>query len=135
MGIEYSSGIFLPSIKFLLSADIIRLQSRIIKYRLHCPSALLNKQQVKAILGISDMQAYIVFKLFDEQAVNRVSALDLFGAMALASEESLDNRVRFIFNLMDTDRNNCISQTDANILLFCVARGEFKCTESVTILI
>lgn len=123
MGVEYSSGIFLPSARFLLGLDLTHVRARLTKLRVNAPTTLLSKQQLRALLDLSDVQAFTVLRLFDFNAAHAVSALDLLGAIGLAAADTIDDRLRFLFDLMDADGDNCLSEVDANILFYCVCRG------------
>ena len=74
-------------------------------------------------MGFTDTQIYLLLKLFDYQLLNKVSSLDLFGAMALSSSDDLESKFRFLFRLMDQNRDNFLSSSDVETLFICVSRG------------
>ena len=123
MGPQHSSGIFHPSLGFLINCDLVSLEARILKCRIQTSSSLLTSRQIQTTMGFTDTQIYLLLKLFDYQLLNKVSSLDLFGAMALSSSDDLESKFRFLFRLMDQNRDNFLSSSDVETLFICVSRG------------
>ena len=123
MGIQYSAGMLLPELRFITQRNIAVIEARLLRFHISCPSALLGKSDIQRILQLSEVEIFQVLQAFDYKHQFKVSALDLLGAVALSSAEDLETKLRFLFRIMDTNRDNYLSRVDTEILLFCVCRG------------
>lgn len=130
MGIQYSAGMLLPELRFLTQRNLAVIEARLLKHHIHCPSALLSKSDIQSILRLSETEMFQVLHAFDYRLQFKVSALDLLGAIALGAAEDLETKLRFLFVMMDSNRDNYLSRVDTEILLFCVCRGEFSLLRS-----
>lgn len=123
MGIQYSAGMLLPELRFLTQRSLPVIEARLLKHRIHCPSALLSKADIQRVLHLSEEEMFQVLRTFDYNLQFRVSALDLLGAVGLTAAEDLETKLRFLFSLMDSNRDSFLSRVDTETLLFCVCRG------------
>jgi hypothetical protein len=130
MGSQFSSGPF-RNVKDLVNHDLVRVKSIMFRYektvdRNFHETTFMTKKQFQYTLKLNDRQTYNLFARFDPDGFGRIPALDVFGALALASSANPGEKIGFCFILMDLDKDDHISKIDLLLLLQCVTRGFSK---------
>jgi Ca2+-binding EF-hand superfamily protein len=64
-----------------------------------------------------------LFRRFDPVMKGYIPALDLWGALVLASTCTATEKINFLFDLMDLDRDEHLSREDLAIIMRCSTRG------------
>lgn len=69
------------------------------------------------------IRADLQFQLLDRRAQGRVSALDIFAGLALLCHDSMENRLRFVFKMVDFTRNGALNMAELILLFGSSLRG------------
>jgi len=130
MGSNFSSGAF-KNCKDLINHDLVRVKSIMLRYektvdRNFQEYTFMTKQQFQWTLKLNDRQVYILWRRYDPEGFGRIPAIDVIGALALASSDNPGEKISFIFSLMDLDKDDHLSKLDLTMLLRCVTRGFSK---------
>eukprot|EP01038_Epipyxis_sp_PR26KG_P010543 gene10543-14165_t len=133
MGVQYSkviqkvnvaeelnfSGLSLIDIR----TKMLRISRKYNKYGTY----FLNKNDIKLIFdNFDDIQIYKCFTIFnDKNSVNplQISSLDFFGGLTLLSQDNMEDKVIFLYQMGDLDEDDFMSYDDLFILLSSISRG------------
>lgn len=64
-----------------------------------------------------------LFRRFDPEMKGYIPSLDLWGALVLASSCTATEKINFLFDLMDLDRDEYLSPVDLALIMRCSTRG------------
>ena len=135
MGSNFSTGAFRPEILNFVNRDLIYIKSRVYRFRKMLDrnfeeDTFITKRQLQWILQLNDLDTYYVFKLFDTGNKGKISRIEFFGALALATSDSPNDKIGFCFTLSDDDGDEHLSQVDFETAVLCVTRG-FSCLKEI----
>lgn len=83
----------------------------------------ISQSEVQHILKLTPRQSYELFNLLDHEKLRRIPVFDLWGALALATSNSMGEKITFLFELIDFNRDEFISALDLQTMLICATRG------------
>ena len=69
------------------------------------------------------IRADLQYTVLDRRCQGRVSALDIFVGLALLVHDSMENRIRFVFKLVDFTRNGALNMAELILLFGSALRG------------
>ena len=89
MGSNFSAGGFPDEVTPLTNIDLTNLYGKLHKFertvqRDFDDNVFMTKRQFQYTLGLSDKETFKLFRRFDPDGQGRISAIELWGAMALA---------------------------------------------------
>ena len=133
MGTNYSAGPFPHRLLAVFKElSLLRVRALMLKFeKMRQPlldvvrrdELFVSRDEAKRLFKLKIMQTYELFRLMDHEHLGRISMLDLWGALALASLNSPDEKVEFLFNLVDYQRGGYVSRTNLQTLMVCATRG------------
>lgn len=129
MGSNYSVGPFPKVTRKLANLDLVtEAKPKIYRYertvnRVYGDNILMNRKQFQFTFEFSDTATYRIFSLFDPENREFIPALDIWGAIVLAASSTPQDKINYLFYLMDTDHDQYINKLDFDMLLRCVTRG------------
>ncbi|XP_010170512.1 guanylyl cyclase-activating protein 1, partial [Antrostomus carolinensis] len=88
------------------------------KFMNQCPSGQLTLHELKAILGLRDMNpqanTYVeqVFRVFDTNRDGFIDFLEFIAAINLVIRGKIDQKLKWYFKLYDADGNGCIDKKE-----------------------
>ena len=133
MGASYSAGPIAPALASFVGLPLEEVRRRRLAFmRLIIAehgggtnaAFSMNRSQFTQIHGLKQAEdSYRLFKAFDPVGNGSFNSIDLFGAQALLSRDTLDARLRFILGLIDLNRDNRLNPSELSIVLRCVTRG------------
>lgn len=140
MGSNFSVGPFVRDCKILVNLSLVRVQTALIRFERTLnkdfdDNMFMDRKQFQWAFELSDVSTYKIFSRFDEQNRGYVPALDVWGAIVLASVAPTPDKINFLFYMMDTNHDQYLSYTDAEILTRSVTRGfsKLKALPSVSV--
>ena len=69
------------------------------------------------------IRADLQYQILDRRSQGRVSALDVFAGLSLLCHDSMENRLRFVFKLVDFTRNGALNMAELILLFGASLRG------------
>lgn len=133
MGTNYSSGPFPLRLQSVFKElSLTRVRALMLKFEklrrgqvdvVKRDALFLSRDEVKRLFKLKVMQVYEMFRLLDHEHLGRISVLDLWGALALSTQNSPDDKVEFLFRMMDYAKSGYLSRTDLQTLMVCATRG------------
>ena len=128
MGSNYSSGPFPKDVLLFVNLDLAVIQAKIYRFQKsgedHSDYNLfMTKRQFKHTFQLSDQLTFRLFHRFDREGYGRVPSLDVWAALALASNAEVIEKINFLFSLSDINRDRCLSAVDLEVLIICCTRG------------
>jgi hypothetical protein len=127
MGSQFSSGAFVD-VKGLVGLSLVQVRSLYLRFekcidRNFEEYTFMMKRHFQWTLRLSDRRTYNLFRRFDTQSYGRIPTLDLFGALTLAAESDPGSKVHALFALVDTNKDDLISEVELTIAITCAVRG------------
>jgi hypothetical protein len=132
MGAKYSQGAYPPHFKDGLLKDLdinaVRLKvylferikrGRFSKYQ----DLFITKNEVQYLFQFSPRQIHEFFQLLDHEQLRRIPVYDLWGCLTLACSNSANEKVEFMFELLDTNKDGFVSKNDLENMFVCATRG------------
>lgn len=131
MGSNHSVGPFVRDCKILVNLSLVNVQTALIRFQRTLnkdfdDEMFMDRKQFQWAFELSDVLTYKIFSRFDEHGRGYVPALDVWGAVVLASIAPSPEKINFLFYMMDTNRDQYLSYTDAEMLTRAVTRGFSK---------
>ena len=83
----------------------------------------LTKEQFAKVLELTPEVGHKHFSYFDQTRRGRVSATEIWGALALCCSDREEPKVSFIYGLMDLDRDGALNRVELTLLLHAVGKG------------
>ena len=128
MGSQFSTGAWRKEVKVLVELSSVYILSRIyhierVVDKDYEDSAFLSRKQLQMILKLSDRKIWEVFNIFDPHKTGKVSKLEFFSALALASSDIPSEKVGIGFMLADGDEDGYLYPVEVEILFTCATRG------------
>ena len=131
MGSQHSVGPFIRDCKVLVNLSLVNVEYALIRFERTLnkefdDNMFMNRRQFQWALELSDVSTYRIFSRLDEQDKGYIPALDVWGALCLASSASTPEKINFLFYLMDTNHDQYLSYIDTLMLTRAVTRGFSK---------
>lgn len=129
MGAVYSSGFVPKDLQHYQDYSLANVQTIYGKFRRLCESEFennamfLTKEQFTEVLDLSPEVGHKHFAYFDQTRRGRVSAMEIWGAMALCCSDREEPKVGFIYTLMDLDKDGAVNRVELTLLLHAVGKG------------
>lgn len=87
----------------------------------------VGRKELQTVFGLTDEQIFECLSLLNvNKEVTRVGSIDFWGALALASSGSSEDKISFCFRLMDSNKDDHLSLNELVIVLICITRGLSK---------
>jgi hypothetical protein len=83
----------------------------------------MTRNQFQKCFQLSDALAYSLFRLFDPAGDGRAMSLDVWGALVLSCSARVEEKLKLLFELADTNGDNLLGSLDCELLMRCVSRG------------
>jgi hypothetical protein len=93
-------------------------------------SDFISKTQFRYIFNLTDLQSFQIFRLFDLEGTGKISTLEIFGALCLATNTTPFDKIGFCFQLTDANKDGKISPVEFEVSLRCISRG-FSCLKAL----
>lgn len=92
----------------------------------------MSLKQFQWTFKTSDDLTYALFKRYDPDGYNRIPCIDIWGAIVLAANGKPEEKINFLFNYMNAERDHYLSKLDCQLLLRCTTRGfsRLKCIKT-----
>jgi hypothetical protein len=131
MGSNHSVGPFVRDCKIIVNLSLVKIQTALIRFQRTLnkdfdDEMFMDRKQFQWAFELSDIATYKIFSRFDENCRGYVPALDVWGAVVLASLAPTPDKINFLFYMMDTNHDQYLSYTDAEMLTRAVTRGFSK---------
>jgi len=128
MGSNFSAGNFRKDVLEFVNRDLVYIKSRLYRFekmldRNFEENTFLTKRQFQWVLQLNDLRTYYLFQIFDTENFGKVSRLDIFGALALATVDSPNDKIGFCFKLADLDNDDHLTKVEVEMMLICISRG------------
>lgn len=128
MGARYSTGITPFELQHYMEMTIGQLQichGKFLKHSLDDVSGnmLVTRAHFSRAFGLESNVGFRHFNYWDPSGRGIVSAIDVWGSLALCSSGLEESKFKFIFGLMDHDRDGKLNRTEATLLIHGVCRG------------
>jgi hypothetical protein len=132
MGAKYSSGNYPAGFKdgLLKNIDIntVRLKvytfEKIKRGRLSRYNDLfISQSEVQYMFGFTPRQCHEFFQLLDHEQLRRIPVYDLWGCLTLACTNSANEKVEFLFEILDANKDGYVSKCDLENMFVCATRG------------
>jgi Ca2+-binding EF-hand superfamily protein len=132
MGGKYSKVVnpHYPALKVLEGLSLPELKGKLsgmAKAKHKAGVYFLTKSDISwAFEQLMDLQLYYIVSLFDLSRNGNIPSLDFWGALALLSAASNDEKINFCFKMMDLNNDEYLSYSDLVIVMNCATRGVAK---------
>lgn len=131
MGSNYSVGPFVRDCKILVNLSLVNIQTALIRFERTLnkdfdDNMFMDRKQFQWAFELSDLATYKIFSRFDEHNRGYVPALDVWGAIVLSSVAPSPDKINFLFYMVDTNHDQYLSYTDAEMVTRAVTRGFSK---------
>jgi hypothetical protein len=132
MGGKYSKVVnpYFPAplvLEGMTLADIKSKIAEVAKVKQKAGIYFLSKSDIAwALSKLNEIQLYQIITLFDVSENGNIPSLDFWGALAMLSEDSNDDKINFCFKMMDLNNDDHLSYNDLVIAMNCVTRGVAK---------
>lgn len=83
----------------------------------------MSRKQFQWTFQLNDIATYKLFQKFDPELKGYVAALDIWCALTLASSATSDEKINFLFHLIDLNHDDYISQMELKLIIRCATRG------------
>lgn len=92
----------------------------------------MTLKQFQWTFRTSDDLTYAFFRRYDPDGYNRIPCLDIWGAIVLAANGTPEEKINFLFNYMNAERDHHLCKLDCQLLLRCATRGfsRLKCIKT-----
>ena len=122
MGSSFSTGPFPKEFKNLANMDLIRIRVKMFRFersvdRNYDDILFISKKQLQCTLQLSERQTYALFQRFNSHDRSKISVMEIWGALVLCSASEPVAKVQFLFTLIDYNKDNFLSQVDAEMLM------------------
>eukprot|EP00968_Pinguiococcus_pyrenoidosus_P018928 scaffold1959_cov243-Pinguiococcus_pyrenoidosus.AAC.14 len=130
MGAQYSAGAVLPCMRSFTNLGMEQVQQRHEAFlaMVECqetPLAVLwiTEEQWRSCTRAQRVRSLRQFSLFDSEANRKASALEMFSAVALLSDDLVSAKVAFILSLIDLDGDGRVNQSEVAVILCSAGKG------------
>jgi hypothetical protein len=83
----------------------------------------ITRRQFQECFKLNDSQAYSLFRIFDPSGYGRALSLDVWGAITLASSGRQEEKIKYLFDMVDANGDKYIGPIECELLFTCVSRG------------
>lgn len=83
----------------------------------------ITRKQFQKCFNLSDAMTFTIFFQFDPLGEGRALSLDVWGALILACNCRVEDKIRFLFELTDVNDDHYIGPIDVERLYRSVSRG------------
>jgi hypothetical protein len=83
-----------------------------------------ENQELAEVMGMSGEEVYLCVNLFAKNAgMTKISSLDFWCGLALASSGANDDKLTFCAKILDTNSDDLLSYNEVLVLVLCATRG------------
>lgn len=132
MGGKYSKVVnpYFPGLKVLEGIDIAVIKAKVssVSRTMHKIGIyFLTKNDIAwAIDTLDEIHLYQIVSSFDVAQNGHIPSLDFWGAIAMLSGDSNDDKISFCFKMMDLNNDEHLCYNDLVTAMICVTRGVAK---------
>ena len=83
----------------------------------------MSRKQFQWTFQLNDITTYKLFQQFDPELKGYIAVLDLWCALALASSSTSDEKINFIFRLIDLNHDDYLNEMELKLIIRCATRG------------